>query len=53
MSDDPATTTSEDQRNPYEYCSNTIVLDTANALYDRLVKWLGEKTMSSVESNQT
>ena len=37
MSDDPATTTSEDQRNPYEYCSNTIVLDTANGLYDRLV----------------
>ena len=47
MSDDPAITTSEDQRNSDEYCSNTIVLDAANALYDRLVKWLGEKTITS------
>jgi hypothetical protein len=47
MSDDPATTGSEDQRNSDEYCNNTILLDTANALYDRLVTWLGEKTIAS------
>jgi transposase len=47
-----STTTSEDQ-SEYEYYSNTIVLDTTNTLYDRILKWLGEKTMSAVESNQT
>ena len=40
-------TTSEDQ-GEYEYCSNTIVLDTANTLYDRILKWLVDKTVASL-----
>jgi exonuclease VII small subunit len=47
MSDDPATTGSEDQRSSDEYCNNTILSDTANALYDRLVTWIGEKSIAS------
>ena len=50
MSDDPrisTTTTSEDQ-SEYEYCSNTILLDMANTLYDKILKWPGEKTIASV-----